>query len=202
VIKLKHLCFEMGKEDVECDIHEYDLPPMKDTTIPDNENEAIQLKFDRDQAIWKLGQLERRMHILFGAAFQNHRKTNVTCEYFIPPTTAPHAFAGRKLIIQEPNAISLMREFSKKVLPIGSSPRDKEFEGLVEGLLRIIEKKRQEVVDLQETCHNTIKHMERGKRLQQQMEELRGRLWNNDECCQSGLMHHTIIEGFMSQMSI
>lgn len=194
MIKLKHLCFEMGKEDAECDLHEYDLPPMEDTTIPDKENEIIQLKFDRDQAIWKHSQLERRMHILFGAAFQDRGKIEVTCEYFIPPTTAPHAFAGRKLIIQEPNAISLMREFTKKVLPIGSLSREKELESLVEGLLRVIEKKRVEVVDLQETCHDTIKHMEHGK-LQQRMDELKQKLWNNDECCQSGLMHHKIILG-------
>ena len=187
----------MGKEDAECDIHEYDLPPVEDATIPDKEDAIIQLKFERDQAVWKLGQLERRMHILFESALQDQGKTKITCEYFIPPTTPPHAFAGRKLIIQEPNAISLMREFTRKVLPIGSSPREKELEGLVEGLLRIIEKKRVEVEELQETCHNSIKHIERGKQLQQQMEELKQKSRKNNECCQSGLNHHKIIDGWI-----
>ena len=197
MIKLKRFCFELGKEDAECDIHEYDLPPIEETTNPDNENEALQLKFDRDQALWKLGQLERRMHILFEGAFENRAKTKITCEYYIPPTIAPHAFAGRKLIIQEPNSISLMQDFTRKALPLGSLPREKELECLVEGLLRIVEKKRLEVIDLQETCCDTIKHMERGKQLQQKMDTLQRKIWNNNECCHSGLMHHNMIAGFI-----
>lgn len=202
MIKLKHLCFELGKEDADCDIHEYDLPPMEDSINTNKENEVLQLKFDRDQALWKLGQLERRMHILFEATFQDCKKIEVTCEYFIPPTTPPHAFAGRKLIIQDPNAISLMQDFNRKVLPMGSLPREKELECLVEGLLRVVEKNCLKIVNLQEACNDTIKHIERGKQLQQQMDEFRKKLWNNDECCQSGLMHHKVIEGLISSILI
>jgi len=44
----------MGK-DVECNIHEYDIPTMENLSIIDKENEILQLKFDCDQALWKLG---------------------------------------------------------------------------------------------------------------------------------------------------
>lgn len=192
--ELKRFCIEMGKEDVECNIHEYDIPTIENSIIRDKENEVLQLKFDRDQALWKLGQLERRMHILFEVDV--HGKTEATCEYFISPTTAPHAFAGKKLLIQEPNAISLMQAFTKKFLPIGSLPREKQLECMVEGLLRVVEKKRLEVEHLQQACHDTIQHMEHSKHLQQQMNELRGKLWNSDECCQSSPTHFETIEGF------
>lgn len=184
----------MGKEDADCNIHEYDIPPLENLNIPAQENEILQLRYERDQAVWKVDQLERRMHILYEA--NTSGKTEPTCEYFISPTTAPHAFAGKKLIIQEPNAISLMRDFASKSLPIGSSPRERKLECLVEGLLRVIEKKRLEVVHLQEACHDTIQHMERSKQLQQQLHELKEKLWNSDECCQSSPSHFETITGY------
>lgn len=194
VKQLKRMCFELGKDDGDCDIHQYSLPEL-DTAIPEREAESIQLKFEREQALWKLGQLERRFNILFGAQLNNHSHKKHTCDYFIPPTIPPHAFAGRKLLVAEPNALTLMREFANKGLKAGTSPREKELEALVEALLRVVEKQRVEIEDLKKSCHNTIQHMEHNKELRHKVDALQAALRNKDDCCKPSHSPHEMIAG-------
>jgi hypothetical protein len=191
VMKLKQMCWELGKDSADCDLHGFSLPEM-DTAITAHESATIQLKFERDQALWKLGQLEQRFNILFGAQLQDHSHKKHTCDYFIPDATPPHAFAGRKLLVAEPNALCLMRDSVNKGLKTGTVSREKELEGLVESLLRVVEKQRVEIEHLKQACHNTIQHMEQNRSLRSKVEELQCQL-GKEKCCQPSHSPHEII---------
>ncbi len=193
VMKLKQMCWELGKDSADCDLHGFSLPEM-DTAITAHESATIQLKFERDQALWKLGQLEQRFNILFGAQLQDHSHKKHTCDYFIPDATPPHAFAGRKLLVAEPNALCLMRDSVNKGLKTGTVSREKELEGLVESLLRVVEKQRVEIEHLKQACHNTIQHMEQNRSLRSKVEELQCQL-GKEKCCQPSHSPHEIIAG-------
>lgn len=182
--ELKRICFAVDKDNADCVIHENEIHSTK-IILAEEETEALQLKFEREQALWKLGQLQRRFNILFHAQVDDRPLRKHTCEYFIAPTNPPHTFAGRTLVVTEANALALMGDFANKGLRPGISSRERELEGLVEALLRVVEKKHIEVQQLKQASFDNIQHMERCKELQQEVDGLQVQIRSKDDCCRS-----------------
>lgn len=181
--EVKRICFAVDNDSADCVIHENDIRSTK-IIMAEQERDALQLKFEHEQALWKLGQLQRRFNILFHAQVDDYPLRKQTCDYFIAPTN-PHAFDSRTLFVTESNALAFMGDLANKGLRPGISTRERDLEGFVEALLRV-EKKHVEVQQLKQACCDNIQHRERSKELQQEVDaRLQVQIRSKDDCCRS-----------------
>ncbi|BBN14719.1 hypothetical protein MPTK1_6g13890 [Marchantia polymorpha subsp. ruderalis] len=141
-------------------------------TIVSKDSLILELRFEVDQATWKLGQVEKRFNILFGALDCQKIELNAP----VADTLLENIFSSDTGQLSVP-ALSLLRE---KVLSqrgfLRSGSRERELEDLVTALMKVVEKLNSENEALKLTCEDTVKQMEKNKKLRKVVNELQSQI--------------------------
>ncbi|CAM6109663.1 unnamed protein product [Calypogeia fissa] len=141
-----------------------------ESTIASKDSLILELRFEVDQVTWKLDQVGKRFDILFGAL--DCKK--VEFDSPIADSILENIFSSEKL---NSPALKLLKE---KVLTrrgyYRSGSREKELEGLVEDLVKVVEKVGCDNEKLRSTCEDTVKHMEKNKELRKMVEDLQSQV--------------------------
>ncbi|KAL3689575.1 hypothetical protein R1sor_015884 [Riccia sorocarpa] len=158
--------------------------------IANKESMILELKFEADQATWKLAQVEKRFSILYGALECKKIELNAPAADSLLDNI--FSSGSGELSI---SALNLLRE---KVLHLRgfsrSGSRERELQDLAEAMIKVVEKLNSENEKLKQSCEDTVKHMEKNRKLRKVMHDLQ----NNDTGKVAGNSEHLMETGIIS----
>ncbi|KAL2621022.1 hypothetical protein R1flu_001227 [Riccia fluitans] len=157
--------------------------------VANKESMILELKFEADQATWKLAQVEKRFSILFGAL--ECKKIEINSP--VADTLLENIFSSDFRELSVP-ALTLLRE---KVLHqrgfSRSGSRERELQDLLDALIKVVEKLNAENEKLKQSCEDTVKHMVRNRKLRKVMHDKQ-----NDTGKVAGSSENTLETGIVS----